>query len=521
MNEFNSLFTAAYSWNINEDLVFDALVGNEIVDNKKKYSESYGMNFNFSGWNHIDNASVYSASGTYRKKRTVGNFANVSLAWRNMLYFNATVRNDIVSSMPRDNRSFTYPSVSLGWIFTELEPLKNEILTYGKFRGSYAEVGMAGDYYQSYYRTPSVGSGFSSGTPVMYPLNGVTAYTPYSVVYDPNLKPQNTKSWELGGDLGFFDGLINFNYTFSRQDTKDQIFEVPLAGSTGFGSLMTNGGSMYSNTHEFTLQVNPINTKNFKWDFAFNFSKINNYVEELAEGVESIFLGGFTEPQVRAGIGYKFPVIYGVSFLRDDAGNLIVDEQGLPQAGEEKVIGTVSPDFQLGFNTTFEFYKFRLSAVLDWKQGGQIYAATGGLLDYYGTSQKSADYRSMDYFIVDGVKADGTKNDIRIVGQHRDASDADLADAQDYFSTLNDISESMIQDNSFLKLREISLSYPVWDKNSLKVNVSVFARNILLWSELKGYDPEASQGNNNMGGGFERFSLPGTSSYGFGINVNF
>ena len=521
VNEFNSLFTAAYSWNINEDLVFDALVGNEIVDNKKKYSKSYGMNFNFSGWNHIDNASVYSASGTYRKKRTVGNFANVSLAWRNMLYFNATVRNDIVSSMPRDNRSFTYPSVSLGWIFTELEPLKNEILTYGKFRGSYAEVGMAGDYYQSYYRTPSVRSGFSSGTPVMYPLNGVTAYTPYSVVYDPNLKPQNTKSWELGGDLGFFDGLINFNYTFSRQDTKDQIFEVPLAGSTGFGSLMTNGGSMYSNTHEFTLQVNPINTKNFKWDFAFNFSKINNYVEELAEGVESIFLGGFTEPQVRAGIGYKFPVIYGVSFLRDDAGNLIVDEQGLPQAGEEKVIGTVSPDFQLGFNTTFEFYKFRLSAVLDWKQGGQIYAATGGLLDYYGTSQQSADYRSMDYFIVDGVKADGTKNDIRIVGQHRDASDADLADAQDYFSTLNDISESMIQDNSFLKLREISLSYPVWDKNSLKVNVSVFARNILLWSELKGYDPEASQGNNNMGGGFERFSLPGTSSYGFGINVNF
>ena len=525
VNEFNSLLTAAYSWNINEDLVFDALVGNEIVDNKKKYSESYGMNFNFSGWNHIDNASVYSASGTYRKKRTVGNFANVSLAWRNMLYFNATVRNDIVSSMPRDNRSFTYPSVSLGWIFTELEPLKNEILTYGKFRGSYAEVGMAGDYYQSYYRTPSVGSGFSSGTPVMYPLNGVTAYTPYSVVYDPNLKPQNTKSWELGGDLGFFDGLINFNYTFSRQDTKDQIFEVPLAGSTGFGSLMTNGGSMYSNTHEFTLQVNPINTKNFKWDFAFNFSKINNYVEELAEGVESIFLGGFTEPQVRAGIGYKFPVIYGVSFLRDDAGNLIVDEQGLPQAGEEKVIGTVSPDFQLGFNTTFEFYKFRLSAVLDWKQGGQIYAATGGLLDYYGTSQKSADYRSMDYFIVDGVKADGTKNDIKIYGQFpagmSEAEKNKSADAQDYFSTLNDISESMIQDNSFLKLREISLSYPVWDKNSLKVNVSVFARNILLWSELKGYDPEASQGNNNMGGGFERFSLPGTSSYGFGINVNF
>ena len=348
-------------------------------------------------------------------------------------------------------------------------------------------------------------------------LNGVTAYTPYSVVYDPNLKPQNTKSWELGGDLGFFDGLINFNYTFSRQDTKDQIFEVPLAGSTGFGSLMTNGGSMYSNTHEFTLQVNPINTKNFKWDFAFNFSKINNYVEELAEGVESIFLGGFTEPQVRAGIGYKFPVIYGVSFLRDDAGNLIVDERGLPQAGEEKVIGTVSPDFQLGFNTTFEFYKFRLSAVLDWKQGGQIYSGTLGVLDYYGVTQRSADYRNKSEFMFElpavkqNVDGSYSPNDIKIKGE----------DAYDYFNALNMIDEASVYDNSFLKLREISLSYPVLEKSYLNIDVNVFARNIILWSQLDGLDPEATLGNNNMAGAFERFSMPGTSSYGFGLTFRF
>ena len=232
-------------------------------------------------------------------------------------------------------------------------------------------------------------------------------------------------------------------------------------------------------------------------------------------------MGGFVEPQVRAGIGYQFPVIYGVSYLRDEAGNLIVDDYGLPQAGEEKVIGNVSPDFRLGFNTTFEFYKFRLSAVLDWKQGGQMYVATQGLNDYYGVSKHSQELREMDYFILDGVKADGSKNDIKIYGQHRSAEDADAATAQDYLSVENDISESMIKDNSYLKLREISLSYPVWSKNDLKVNLNVFARNIILYSQIKGLDPEASQGNNNMAGGFERFSLPGTSSYGFGINVNF
>lgn len=365
----------------------NVLAGNEFVHKTKKYYDSYGSDFNYSGWNHINNASVYQASESYRKSRTVGNFVNLSLAYKNMLYLSATGRNDIVSSMPRDNRSFFYPSVSLGFIFTELDAVKNDILTYGKLRASYAEVGQAGTYYDSYYTTPTYGGGFSSGTPITYPIGSVVAYTPYSYIYDPNLKPQNTKSYELGLDLTFFNGLFSLNYTYSRQNVKDQIFDVPLATSTGYSALVTNGGSIHTNSHELTIGVNPINTKNVKWDFAVNYSKIDNYVDELAPGVNCIMLGGFVEPQVRAGIGDKFPVIYGVSYLRNEAGQIVVDKNGMPQAGEEKVIGTVSPDFRIGFNTTFEFYKFRLSAVIDWKQGGQMYAGTTGMLDYYGVSK--------------------------------------------------------------------------------------------------------------------------------------
>jgi hypothetical protein len=315
---------------------------------------------------------------------------------------------------------------------------------------------------------------------------------------------------------------MNLSYTFSRQDVKDQIFSVPLASSTGSSSLVTNGGSIHTNSHELTLGFNPIKSKNFKWDFAFNFTKIDNYVDKLAPGVNSIFLGGFVEPQVRAGIGDKFPVLYGVSYLRNDAGQIVVDADGMPQSGEEKVIGTVSPDFRLGFNTTFEIYKFRLSAVIDWKNGGQMYSGTEGLLDYYGKSKRSGEYRKMESFLfelpavkVTGTDANGNEtyapNDIQISG----------ADAQTYFSNLNNISESMIYDNSFVKMREISLNYPVLDKKGLKVNLNVFARNLILWSNMKGLDPESTQGNTNMSGAFERFSLPGTSSYGFGINLNF
>ena len=518
VNELNSLLTAAYTWNINEEWTLDALIGNEFVDKKTKYEYAYSMNFNFPGWNHLNNASVFSNESQYNKKRTVGNFANLSVAWKNMLYLSGSIRNDIVSSMPRDNRSFTYPSVSLGFIFTELAPLKNNILTFGKIRASYAEVGMAGDYTQSYYYTPSYGGGFYMGNPIVYPINGAMAYIPYYKVYDPNLKPQNTKSYELGADLTFLNGLVTLNYTYSRQNVKDQIFEVPLAGSTGASSMIMNGGKIHTNTHELTLGVSPVDTKNFKLDFAFNFSKIDNYVDELAPGVESIMLGGFVTPQVRAGIGDKFPVIYGKSYMRNDEGKIVVDKNGLPMQGEDAVIGTVSPDFRLGFNTNIELYKFRISAVFDWKQGGQMYSGTAGEMNYYGVSKLSGDMRNAEFIVENSVKETGKDADGNSIYAPNDIK---VTDAQAYFTRRRSIGESYIYDNSYIKLRELSVSYPVFSKKWLNVNVNVFARNILVWSEMKGFDPEASQGNDNMGGAFERFSLPGTASYGFGFNVKF
>ena len=518
VNELNSLLTAAYTWNINEEWTLDALIGNEFVDKKTKYEYAYSMNFNFPGWNHLNNASVFSNESLYNKKRTVGNFANLSVAWKNMLYLSGSIRNDIVSSMPRDNRSFTYPSVSLGFIFTELAPLKNNILTFGKIRASYAEVGMAGDYTQSYYYTPSYGGGFYMGNPIVYPINGAMAYIPYYKVYDPNLKPQNTKSYELGADLTFLNGLVTLNYTYSRQNVKDQIFEVPLAGSTGASSMIMNGGKIHTNTHELTLGVSPVDTKNFKLDFAFNFSKIDNYVDELAPGVESIMLGGFVTPQVRAGIGDKFPVIYGKSYMRNDEGKIVVDKNGLPMQGEDAVIGTVSPDFRLGFNTNIELYKFRISAVFDWKQGGQMYSGTAGEMNYYGVSKLSGDMRNAEFIVENSVKETGKDADGNSIYAPNDIK---VTDAQAYFTRRRSIDESYIYDNSYIKLRELSVSYPVFSKKWLNVNVNVFARNILVWSEMKGFDPEASQGNDNMGGAFERFSLPGTASYGFGFNVKF
>lgn len=173
VTSFNSLLTATYEWRINEDLIFDALLGNEFVDNYKKYYRQQGTDFSFSGFNHMNNILTYVNTEERTRNRTVGFFGSASLAYRNMLYLNVTGRNDYISTMPTGNHSFFYPSLSVGFILTELESLQNDILTFAKVRASYAEVGMAAEeYFADYYTKGTFSGGFLSGITIGYPVNG-------------------------------------------------------------------------------------------------------------------------------------------------------------------------------------------------------------------------------------------------------------------------------------------------------------------------------------------------------------
>lgn len=519
----NSLLTVNYDYKINSDLTFDAMFGNEFNQQNSKYYSEYGEGFNFGGWAHIDNANTVTASESMYKDRTVGFFGNLSLSYKSILYLNGTGRNDYVSSMPHGNRSFFYPSASVGFVASELAALKDlSWLSFAKVRASYAEVGQAGTYYKNYYVKPGYGGGFWSGTPISYPIGGVNSYIPSSTIYDPNLKPQNTKSYEFGAELKFFRNRLGIDYTYSRQNVVDQIFSVPLAASTGASSLTMNGGKVHTLSHEVVVYIVPISTKDFNWDINLNYSKVTNEVDKLANGVESIFLGGFTTPQVRAGIGNTYPVIYGSSFVRDTKGNVVVNDSpgawnhGMPLTGEPKVIGVVSPDFILSATNTFTYKSFSLTAVVEWKSGGKMYSGSNGLMDMYGVSKRTEDRTST--FIYKGVKPDGTKNDILRGGANDPDAVQDL-----YVNVLSNIDEYYIYDNSFVKLRELSLKYKPTKKlfNSVDLGVSVFARNFLIWTALPNFDPESSQGNNNMGGSFERFSMPQTKNVGFSVDITF
>jgi TonB-linked SusC/RagA family outer membrane protein len=519
----NSLVTGNFDWHINDNLFFTAIAGNEFDHGFIKTYSEHGENFNFGGWAHIRNAINVITRETRTQNRTVGFFGSVSLSWKSLVFLQVTGRNDVVSTMPTNNRSFFYPSVSGSFVLSELDYLKGiQWISLAKLRASYAEVGQAGTYIQNYYSTPYYGSGWWQGQPVLYPIDGVSSYIPNNIEYDPKLKPQNTKSWELGGEFKFFQNRLGLDYTFSRQDVVDQIFGVPLAGSTGVTQLVMNGGKVHTTSHEAVLYLTPVETKNFQWDINVNFTQIHNYVDELAPGVESIFLGGFTTPQVRAGIGYTFPVIYGDSFARHANGKILVDEDpasptyGFPLVGEPGVIGVVSPDFILGGGTTLRYRNLSLNALVEWKNGGKMYSGSNGLMDLYGLSSRTEDRNST--FIFDGVKADGSPNDIARGGPADPYAIQNL-----YNSVLANIDEYYIYDNSFLKLREISLRYSPSKKlfKAVDLGLSLYARNILIWTALPNFDPESSQGNTNMGGSFERFTVPQVKSYGFTLDLTF
>ncbi len=511
-NTFNNVFTANFNMVLGEDRLWDLsiMLGNEINEDNMRYWSYTGQNFNFYGLPTISNATVYTSSEYTRRQRTVGFFGSASLAWKEMLYLTVTGRNDYVSTMPRNNRSFFYPSVSLGWIFTELPQLKgNDILSFGKLRTSFAQVGQAGDWYENYSYVPGYGSGMYMFTPLSYPMGGISAFVPYYVLYDPKLKPQNTSNVELGADLRFFKDRVRLEYTYSYQNVKDQIFSVPIDGASGYQNLMTNAGKMETKSHELGLNVAVLQAKDYSLDLGVNFTHVWNYVKELAPGVESIFLGGFVEPQIRAQAGCTYPNIYGNAFKRDAATGQLLLLDGLPQAtGDSQNLGNCSPDFVMGINLGGHYRRVSLSTTWSWQKGGKMYHGTNMTMNFFGVTKESLPYHEGTMVAAGIDESTGQPNAVEV-------------SKQDYYQSYYNVTESGIYDTSFLKLRDVTLNYNLPRIGMFDISVFGFARNILVWAKMPNFDPESSQGNGNMGGYFERFSIPNTSSYGAGFKVAF
>ncbi|RCW89961.1 SusC/RagA family TonB-linked outer membrane protein [Winogradskyella arenosi] len=452
-------------------------------------------------------------------KMVDGAFVRASLGYDNFAFIEATYRRDRSSALPKDNNSFGYYSVSGSFIFSEF--IDTDWITFGKLRANYAEVGDdTGPYrvYNTYnISAPFDGSGIASNPASLNNLD---------------LKPQRQNSYEFGLEMSFLNKRAGFDFAYYNTTTEDQIVNVPYSGATGYSSRWLNAGTIENKGLELQLYGTPIKTEDFQWNLNVNWSKNENEVIELLDGIENLQLaslqGGVS---INATPGEAYGTIRGTNFIYQD-GQRVVGTNGyyLTTDTSNEVIGNVNPDWKAGINNSFSYKNVTLSFLIDIQKGGDIfsldtwYGYATGLYDFTaGTNDLGNPVRNpvtsgadSGGVILSGVQADGTPNTVR-------ASATSYANPWGYARTPN---AAHVYDASFVKLRELSLTYSLTPKVLEKLpftnaSLSLIGRNLwIIHKNLPYSDPEAGLSSGNIQG-YQSGAYPAIREIGASLKLQF
>jgi TonB-linked SusC/RagA family outer membrane protein len=539
---FNSDFFLIAEKALSEKINGSLTLGNNIYSQyfQQLYVEGDGLQI--PGFYNMINASTILTRESVTQRRSYAFFGDAKLDYKSMVYLEVTGRNEKTSTLPM-NKSFFYPSVSGAFVFTEALGMKdNKVLPFGKIRISYAQVGKDAPSYAllSYYSIANVADGWTSGN--SFPVNGYVGLTQNDVLGNAELRPEKTKSFETGTDLRFIKNRIGLDVTYYESKSIDQILNVPIAGSTGFGFKVLNAGTIQNKGWEVVLNATIVKMKRFGWEMTINWSRNRNKVLELAPGIENLFLGGFENPSIRAVAGQPYGIIYGGKWLRDSNGNIVIDDFGQnsdpnganynPNLGypiadnQVGVIGNTNPDWLGGMTNTLSWGQVSFSFVFDVRKGGDIWNGTRGALDFFGRTVETTNRGQMTVF--DGVKGHYDANGNLVTsGETNNVSvPLDQAWYQGNGGGFGTVAEDFIEDGSYVRLRELELTYTIPQKALEKINiyqldVSLIGRNVLLFTKYKGIDPETSLTGASNSQGMDYFNMPNTRSLGLALNLTF
>ncbi len=458
----------------------------------------------------IGNVKGQASTSMYKsEKETQSVYGAVNFSYRDYLYLGITGRNDWSSTLPANNRSYFYPSVSLGWVFSDALNIRSPFLSYGKLRASWAQVGKDTDPYQ----TLAV---YSSGSS---PWNGTAFFTSPSTIPPLNLKPEKTLSVEFGTELKFFRDRLGLNLSYYDTRTRNQIMSVNISNPSGYSAMLINAGEIENRGAEVSLNGKILQSSNgLNWGVTVNWAKNKNKVNKLFGDLQSYNLGPNVNVQVEAVPGKSWGEMFGGGYLRDAAGNIIVDAKGLPQPATNVDLGNVSPSWTGGINNEFSYRHFYLSFLVDFRWGGDMFSFTAWHDRITGVLQETVDGNvRKDGMIIKGVTQDGKPNTQRV-------------NAYDYFhGDYNwSIVEPAVFKSTYIKLREVVFGYSIPVKNTKVIksaNVSLVGRNLLLLytdkSNTAHIDPETGVGSTNSGVGIEVFQIPPARSLGVKLQVSF
>ena len=505
---FDALFT--FNKDITEKLGMVAILGANMRHSTYINNRISGADFKIPGKHFIQNtdgARITVDQSDLIEKRVNSIYGSVSLDYNDMIYLDVTGRNDWSSALAAENRSYFYSSASLSLLLHKMFDLKETSIDFLKLRGSIAGVGNDTDSQQIVNLFQIAANGYLGNTQVNRP----------NIKFSESLRPEDISTTEFGLEFKMFKNRFYGDISYYDISTKDLIFDVPVDAGTGYSFFRQNIGEISNKGIEILLGGTPIQNENFTWDVSANISKNNNKLVSLIDGQDSFPFSVTNSADVRAQVGGGYGDIYATTWLRNDAGQLIVTSEGRPQAtSERQKFGNYQPDFTGGFTNTFRYKNFTLNALIDFRIGGEVFDDTQANLDRLGVSERSLKYR--DGVMLDGVVDDGngnfTQNTTTITGE-------------EYWGAAWLVGSEYINDQTNVRLRELSFSYNLPSKLLKgtflqRASLSVVGRNLLFfYKNVDNFDPEASYSTSNLGQGILHYALPTTRSYGMSLNINF
>ena len=501
------------------------LVGQQT--NQRKRNEQYVSAATLSqpGFYNTINAAVFTGSGeTNYTRRLLGYYADLSLAYNNYLFLEGTARVDQSSTLPADNRTFLYPSVSAGFVFTDAFNIDSDIFSYGKIRGNVAKVGRDADPYvlESYYVAGGQGNNVAN---ITFPFNNVVGFRPSPTIGGVNLlnvlKPEFTKSAEVGLNLGFFNNRVTVDATYFKTVSSNQIIPVTIAPTTGYSSFYTNAGQLDNKGIELLLTASPVRSASgFTWDISANYTRIRNTVVSIYPGVTSSSIPGsaFTGSVPSFVVGQPYGVILGQKKATAPDGQYLIN----PRTGlwvtelSSQVTANPNVDWQGGITNTLAYKGITFSFLVDAIVGGDILSFTQAAYKSAGMLQQTGVDRDQPR-VIPGViqNSDGSyrPNNIQV-------------DAQSYWSNQGLQSDLNIFDGTHFTLREVSLGYTL--PTSLLANTpfgsasfSVSGRNLFYYAPNANFFPEVNtQGAGNIRS-LDLQGAPSVRSYGAYLRFTF
>lgn len=537
---------AMFNRNLTSELELSVNAGVSAEDISESFVqwESHGLKYN--GMFSTNNNKRDPKSASRDKAENKGEFmsavfGSAQLSYKRFLYLEMTARNDWSSRLAKGNRSFFYPSIGTGFVFTDAFKLP-DWLNYGKARASYAIVGNT---------TPSLY--FTQKEYNYNSFNGSAILNNFGTSVPPtNIVPEKTYSWEFGLEGRMLNHRLGFDLAYFTNRTKNQIVSVPITVSSGAVNMRANAGEIKNYGIELQITGTPIETKDFNWDATLNFSYTHNELVSLMEGLDDREIGSpWSAAIFKAVPGKATPSLYVRKWQRDDNGNRLVDDNGYFILNSQyEYAGSAAPKVLGGFTNTFRYRDFSFTMHMDGQFGGKILSFTnqylkgtgagkeslfgrdesyGGLPYYVNDSNQKvllSDHNSTapngstvyhDGIIADGVKADGSKNDV-------------ILSAYQYYTRThnsNYASEDILFKNTYVKMREMKLSYRVPSSITSKIgfnnlNVSLVGQNLFfIYKKVPNINPEATLGTSGTGAYVEYTSYPSDRSFGFSLNASF